>query len=253
MNKVVLAGGMNLVQIDGFLHGLLCRAGTIAPSDFLPAILGSDAPSLLSDSELREAARLVLRRYNQLAGLVAGRSFYADPLISPLTDAEKALERAEGPQFVDDIGESPSDGDEPGSSAPCEASPGGHDQSAEAIEEEQEKLIIAESAEWAKAFLNALDLAGDLERLLRVEDDGFLALAPVLALFHNELPVGDDSPDHGRSLTRDERELALKQLPASVSHVYRILHSPVRKSQKLSRNDPCPCGSGKKYKKCCLN
>ncbi|WP_089717660.1 methionyl aminopeptidase [Candidatus Entotheonella palauensis] len=23
--------------------------------------------------------------------------------------------------------------------------------------------------------------------------------------------------------------------------------------KKLSRNDPCPCGSGKKYKKCCLN
>jgi uncharacterized protein YecA (UPF0149 family) len=22
---------------------------------------------------------------------------------------------------------------------------------------------------------------------------------------------------------------------------------------KLGRNDPCPCGSGKKYKKCCLN
>jgi len=21
---------------------------------------------------------------------------------------------------------------------------------------------------------------------------------------------------------------------------------------KLGRNDPCPCGSGKKYKKCCL-
>src|ERR1043165_2917198 len=21
---------------------------------------------------------------------------------------------------------------------------------------------------------------------------------------------------------------------------------------KISRNDPCPCGSGKKYKKCCL-
>ena len=21
--------------------------------------------------------------------------------------------------------------------------------------------------------------------------------------------------------------------------------------QKVSRNDPCPCGSGKKYKKCC--
>jgi len=23
------------------------------------------------------------------------------------------------------------------------------------------------------------------------------------------------------------------------------------KSKKIGRNDPCPCGSGKKYKKCC--
>jgi hypothetical protein len=22
---------------------------------------------------------------------------------------------------------------------------------------------------------------------------------------------------------------------------------------KIGRNDPCPCGSGKKYKKCCVN
>lgn len=26
---------------------------------------------------------------------------------------------------------------------------------------------------------------------------------------------------------------------------------PPRKVQKIGRNDPCPCGSGKKYKKCC--
>ena len=25
----------------------------------------------------------------------------------------------------------------------------------------------------------------------------------------------------------------------------------VRKEKKIGRNDPCPCGSGKKYKKCC--
>ena len=25
-----------------------------------------------------------------------------------------------------------------------------------------------------------------------------------------------------------------------------------RKQQKISRNAPCPCGSGKKYKQCCL-
>jgi preprotein translocase subunit SecA len=25
---------------------------------------------------------------------------------------------------------------------------------------------------------------------------------------------------------------------------------PVRVEQKIGRNDPCPCGSGKKYKNC---
>lgn len=27
----------------------------------------------------------------------------------------------------------------------------------------------------------------------------------------------------------------------------------VKHEEKIGRNDPCPCGSGKKYKKCCMN
>lgn len=27
---------------------------------------------------------------------------------------------------------------------------------------------------------------------------------------------------------------------------------PIVKDYSIRRNDPCPCGSGKKYKKCCL-
>lgn len=27
----------------------------------------------------------------------------------------------------------------------------------------------------------------------------------------------------------------------------------VRKFDKVGRNDPCPCGSGKKFKNCCIN
>ena len=27
--------------------------------------------------------------------------------------------------------------------------------------------------------------------------------------------------------------------------------SKIAHSEKVGRNDPCPCGSGKKYKKCC--
>jgi len=28
-------------------------------------------------------------------------------------------------------------------------------------------------------------------------------------------------------------------------------HKPMIAENKVGRNDPCPCGSGKKYKKCC--
>jgi hypothetical protein len=30
-------------------------------------------------------------------------------------------------------------------------------------------------------------------------------------------------------------------------------NQPTVKAKKIGRNDPCPCGSGKKYKKCCLH
>lgn len=32
----------------------------------------------------------------------------------------------------------------------------------------------------------------------------------------------------------------------------RVKTKQVESSKKIGRNDPCPCGSGKKYKKCCL-
>lgn len=42
--------------------------------------------------------------------------------------------------------------------------------------------------------------------------------------------------------TRDEREELTKEYKRSKTVVNEI---------KVGRNDPCPCGSGKKYKKCC--
>ncbi|MFA9615105.1 MAG: SEC-C metal-binding domain-containing protein [Deltaproteobacteria bacterium] len=28
---------------------------------------------------------------------------------------------------------------------------------------------------------------------------------------------------------------------------------PIQADPKVGRNDPCPCGSGMKFKKCCMN
>lgn len=55
-------------------------------------------------------------------------------------------------------------------------------------------------------------------------------------------------PNFGQEFTKFynhlRRDLDRNDLPA--------LHpSLIKTSQKTGRNDPCPCGSGKKYKKCC--
>ena len=38
---------------------------------------------------------------------------------------------------------------------------------------------------------------------------------------------------------------------ATVNHGESISKSPQAKKNTVGRNDPCPCGSGKKYKNCC--
>jgi uncharacterized protein YecA (UPF0149 family) len=43
--------------------------------------------------------------------------------------------------------------------------------------------------------------------------------------------------------------LLLLLLPAHLLHQHLLLHLP---RGRVLRNDPCPCGSGKKYKKCCM-
>ena len=43
--------------------------------------------------------------------------------------------------------------------------------------------------------------------------------------------------------------------PEDISELRRLLTlpEPKRSEPKVGRNDPCPCGSGKKFKKCCMN
>ena len=38
-----------------------------------------------------------------------------------------------------------------------------------------------------------------------------------------------------------------------VKRGFRIVHGDKELSEKLGRNDLCPCGSGKRFKKCCRN
>lgn len=48
-----------------------------------------------------------------------------------------------------------------------------------------------------------------------------------------------------------ERKAVAKVTATSTGGDDTVKSSPVRKGAKIGPNDPCPCGSGKKYKKCC--
>jgi preprotein translocase subunit SecA len=49
-----------------------------------------------------------------------------------------------------------------------------------------------------------------------------------------------------------KRERVAKETGTAAPNKGEVKKSPVKKAQKAGPNDPCPCGSGKKYKKCCM-
>ena len=68
---------------------------------------------------------------------------------------------------------------------------------------------------------------------------------------HKKLSSAEDSiKDFTRSIQRKkQKELDEIQLAGSGGEA--SSQQPVVKGKKVGRNDPCPCGSGRKYKKCC--
>ena len=64
---------------------------------------------------------------------------------------------------------------------------------------------------------------------------------------------------NGAIFDSDEVKSMLANDPAfkeRIKHLKEMAMPPTerqRKQMKVGRNDPCPCDSGKKFKKCCLN
>ena len=52
---------------------------------------------------------------------------------------------------------------------------------------------------------------------------------------------------------REKEERYKKTLPGEDDKPLPEPVAPIKGGGNVGRNDPCPCGSGKKYKKCCLN
>lgn len=53
-----------------------------------------------------------------------------------------------------------------------------------------------------------------------------------------------EKPQERRAVARVTREVSAPEAGSDA-------HTPVKADEKIGRNSPCPCGSGKKYKQCC--
>ncbi|OHD05224.1 UPF0149 family protein [Sphingopyxis sp. RIFCSPHIGHO2_12_FULL_65_19] len=97
---------------------------------------------------------------------------------------------------------------------------------------------------WIDGFVQAMKLSPIGWNRIRASDDAAVkgALAGITELSDNRSTV---------TAAADSRSEAVERLSTWVEllHEWRLKNDENR--SKVGRNDPCPCGSGKKYKKCC--
>jgi len=87
------------------------------------------------------------------------------------------------------------------------------------------------------------------QRQPRPEPSRTLAAAPAAAAAARAEEAPQRLPDFARALER-KQERQQKDLQYQTGPAQAEAPKPVRAGAKVGRNDPCPCGSGKKYKKC---
>jgi preprotein translocase subunit SecA len=81
----------------------------------------------------------------------------------------------------------------------------------------------------------------------RVADTIFKVRLEVGAQRRNVWNVSSTQHDEVSQFSMAERQRAAATAPQGEIKVKQIKHT----QPKVGRNQPCPCGSGKKYKKCC--
>lgn len=130
------------------------------------------------------------------------------------------------------------------------------------VDDEGNEILDAEGIDaiepWATGFFMGAGVWAD--PILEGEDDNAFKHLARIARY---APLEADSPDDEALIERIE-EAAGKKPETLADALYDVVESvfelkqylrpnkPVRReSPRIGRNDPCPCGSGKKYKQCC--
>ena len=210
---------LDIVMMDGFLAGILLQPEPVATSTWLPLVFDAGGgPIELAGGTpaVERASALIQRRHDELAAHLAAREPF-DPIVYELEDDDGKVLTG----FAS----------------------------------------IAAIEPWVAGFMNAL---GAFPALLD-RFDGDDRVAGALRTILRHLPPDPDADDDEAARFAEERAAierdhpladlddAIDELVGSVMDIAdaTIPRRPVeRAAPKVGRNEPCPCGSGKKYKHC---
>ena len=205
---------MQLDTLDGYLTAIVTGPTTLKPSLWLPGVWGptaNDEPTFETMDQAQHILDLIIRHLN---GIVS--SLQADPDVhEPVFD---------NVVYQDDPRE------------------------------------YTDAEMWAHGFMSGIALCRKDWQPLFDDPHGAEALRPIYLL------GSDDVSEEETKLTEsaEQREELARLIPAAVAWIYRywqpyrhtvverMVATTIQRDQpKIGRNDPCPCGSGKKFKKCC--
>jgi uncharacterized protein len=205
---------LTIEGLDGYLTAMAIGPTTVPPSFWLPGVWGpseNDTPAFETMDQAQHILGLILRNMNGI--------------ITCLEDDPDAFEPVFGFVNLDDRGTEFIDGEA-----------------------------------WAVGFMQGLMLVRADWQALFDSEQGRQWLTPIRLMGARDL-----TPEEEELIGTPEQDEALtKQIPASIAAIYRfwlpyrqavheqkLAAAVQRTAPKVGRNDPCPCGSGKKFKKCC--
>jgi uncharacterized protein len=119
---------------------------------------------------------------------------------------------------------------------------------------------VCQGSDWARGFMRGVDMRRAAWAELFTDEEQCGWMIPVLMLCHEH----DEDPElRPGPIAPEKREEIIVQMAAGIVRAYRYFRphrkrvanvygaEPHGRLGKIGRNDQCPCGSGKKYKRCC--
>ena len=204
---------MLLDHLDGYLTAIIVGPSGLNMSQWYSGIWGKreDAPHFETMEEAQRITQMIMRHYNGIIWSLQHDADSHEPIFDVFVPEDKSKE------FID-------------------------------------------AEMWTAGFMEGLALCRTDWQPLFDDPQGLEWLNPIRLLGGDDL----SKDELAQVITPTQREELAKHIQASVAAIYRFwlpyrqaiyeaqqARTFTREHPKVGRNDPCPCGSGKKFKKCC--